>query len=329
MINYPESLANRIIEGSALDKDQAHELLLLEGTGANALFLAASRVRDHFLGTGVDLCSIINAKSGRCPENCAFCAQSAHHATNAPVYPLVDEEQITACAREAAEAGSHCFGIVTSGSTISRGEELDRICRALRRIRRETAIEPSCSLGVIDYETALALREAGAVTYHHNLETARSFFPNVCTTHDYEEDVETVRVAKRAGLKVCCGGIFGLGETPEQRVEMALTLRELDVDSIPLNFLNPIEGTPLAGADRITPLECLKTIAVYRLILPDRKIAVCGGRERNLRDLQSWMFFAGASGTMIGNYLTTTGRPPEQDWQMLADLGLTVRQCNG
>lgn len=329
MTNFPESLANRIIEGDILDGDEAHRLLLLESTAACALFLAASRVRDHFLGTGVDLCSIINAKSGRCPENCSFCAQSSHHPTNAPVYPLVDEEQIIACAREAAGAGSHCFGIVTSGSTISPGGELDRICRALRRIRRETAIEPSCSLGAIDYETALALREAGAVTYHHNLETARSFFPNICTTHDYEEDVETVRVAKRAGLKVCCGGIFGLGETPEQRVEMALTLRELDVDSIPLNFLNPIEGTPLAGADRITPLECLKTIAVYRLILPDRKIAVCGGRERNLRDLQSWMFFAGASGTMIGNYLTTTGRPPEQDWQMLTDLGLTVRQCNG
>lgn len=329
MIKLPESLANRIIEGEVLSRDEALTLLHLEGTDASALFLAASRVRDHFLGTGVDLCSIINAKSGRCPENCAFCAQSAHHDTNAPVYPLADEERITACAREAAEAGSHCFGIVTSGSTISPGEELDRICRALRRIRQETAIEPSCSLGIIKYETALALHEAGAVTYHHNLETARSFFPNICTTHDYEEDVETVRVAKRAGLKVCCGGIFGLGESPEQRVEMALTLRDLDVDSVPLNFLNPIDGTPLAGVDRITPLECLKTIAVYRLMLPDRKIAVCGGRERNLRDLQSWMFFAGASGTMIGNYLTTTGRPPEQDWQMLADLGLTVRQCNG
>ena len=164
-------------------------------------------------------------------------------------------------------------------------------------------------------------------TYHHNLETARSFFPQICTTHDYEEDVATVRVAREAGLKVCCGGIFGLGESAAQRVEMALTLRELNVESVPLNFLNPIEGTKLAGAQNITPLECLQTIAIYRFILPERRITVCGGREKNLRDLQSWMFMAGASGTMIGNYLTTTGRAPEQDWQMLRDLELSVANC--
>ena len=164
-------------------------------------------------------------------------------------------------------------------------------------------------------------------TYHHNLETSRSFFPSVCTTHGYDQDVETVKVAKRAGMKVCCGGIFGLGENARQRVELALTLRELAVDSVPLNFLNPIEGTRLAGASNITPLECLHTIAIFRLILPGRRISVCGGREHNLRELQSWIFMAGASGTMIGNYLTTTGRAPEQDWQMLKDLQLDVASC--
>lgn len=325
----PESIADKVISGESLTLDEAVQLALLRGTDILALFLAASRVRDHFVGSEIELCSIINAKSGRCPENCAFCAQSAHHNAAVSVYPLVDEEALVSGARAAEQAGSTCYGIVTSGTTIDKGEELERICRAVQRMKTTTSISPSCSLGIIDYETACCLKAAGVETYHHNLETARSFFPSICTTHDYEEDVETVRVARRAGLKVCCGGIFGLGESAAQRVEMALTLRELDVDSVPLNFLNPIEGTRLATADNITPFECLKTIALYRFILPGKRISVCGGRERNLRDLQSWMFFAGADGTMIGNYLTTTGRPAEQDWQMLRDLELTVEGCCG
>ena len=228
------------------------------------------------------------------------------------------------CAKEAEASGSSCYGIITSGTGISGGEELERIIRAIGRIKSETAISPSCSLGIIDKATAVALRDAGMETYHHNLETARSFFPEVCSTHDYQEDVDTVRVAKEAGLKVCCGGIFGLGETEAQRIELALTLRELQVDSVPLNFLNPIPGTRLEGANLISPLECLKTVSLFRFILPKAKISVCGGRDKNLRDLQSWIFMAGASGAMIGNYLTTTGRPVEQDWQMLKDLELTV-----
>jgi len=321
------SLAERIIAGEMLSGDEAIRLAAVDGVDRFALFLAASRVKEHFVGSRISLCSIINAKSGRCPENCAFCAQSAHHSAAVPVYPLVDEESLVAGARTAEQNGSICYGIVTSGTTVSKGEELDRICRALRRIRLETGIKPSCSLGILDTETAGELYAAGATTYHHNLETARSFFPQICTTHDYEEDVATVRAAKAAGMTVCCGGIFGMGETVAQRVEMALTLRELAVDSVPLNFLNPIEGTKLAGVSCITPQECLVTIALYRLLLPERKITVCGGREKNLRDLQSWMFFAGASGTMIGNYLTTTGRSTDDDWQMLQDLQLEAEGC--
>ena len=320
-------LSDRILAGELITESDALALCDVSGTNLHTLFCAASRIKERFVGNNVFLCSIINAKSGRCPENCSFCAQSAHHKTDATVYPLVDEEKIVSCAKEAEQNGSSCYGIVTSGTSIGKGDELARICRAVQRIRRETQILPSCSLGIIDYATATVLKEAGVETYHHNLETSRSFFPSVCTTHDYEQDVETVRVAKQAGMKVCCGGIFGLGETARQRVELALTLRELAVDSVPLNFLNPIEGTQLAGASNIAPLECLHTIAMFRLILPDRRISVCGGREHNLRDLQSWMFMAGASGTMIGNYLTTTGRAPEQDWQMLKDLELDVASC--
>jgi biotin synthase len=180
----------------------------------------------------------------------------------------------------------------------------------------------------MDEETARILKDAGMETYHHNLETARSFFPSVCTTHDYEDDVQTVRAAKRAGITVCSGGIFGLGETLSQRLELAFTLKELTVDSVPLNFLNPVPGTPLEGADHLTPLECLKTIALFRFILPATRISVCGGREHNLRDLQSWIFHAGASGAMVGNYLTTSGRQVDKDLQMIGDLGLRPESCH-
>ena len=178
------AIADRIIAGGQLTESEALDLITASGSDRQTLFLAASRVKEHFVGTSVSLCSIINAKSGRCPENCAFCAQSAHHCTDVPVYDLVDEEALVAGAHEAERNGSVCYGIVTSGTTITPGAELERICAALRRIRTETGITPSCSLGIVDEPTAKALAAAGAGTYHHNLETARSFFPQICTTHD-------------------------------------------------------------------------------------------------------------------------------------------------
>lgn len=327
MRKFIQEKADEVLAGGVLATADALRLAAATGPDLHLLFAEASRIRDHYKGAAASLCSIINAKSGRCPENCAFCAQSAFHKTNAQVYPLVDEEEIVGCARSAEQNGARCYGIITSGTGIKPGEELERICRALRRIRQETSIEPSCSLGILNLETAQILKDAGMVTYHHNLETSRSFFPNICTTHDYEEDVATVRAVKQAGLKVCCGGIFGLGEGFSHRVEMAETLRELDVDTVPINFLNPVEGTRLADAGFLTPMECLKIIAIYRFMLPEKSLTVCGGREKNLRELQSWIFLAGASGMMTGNYLTTPGRDPEQDRQMLADLELTVDRC--
>ncbi|QWV95338.1 biotin synthase BioB [Geomonas oryzisoli] len=319
-------IAERIIAGGSITEEEAIRLSDAQGSELFDLFRAATRVKEHFVGNEVHLCSIINAKSGRCAENCAFCAQSAHHTTDAPVYPLVQEDQMVECAKTAETNGSACFGIITSGTTV-KGQELEQILAALRRIRKETSILPSCSLGIIDEETARKLKEAGMDTYHHNLETAESFFPNICTTHAYQEDVDTVRAVKKAGVKVCSGGIFGMGESAAQRVEMAFTLKELDVDSVPMNFLNPIEGTRLEGARNITAHECLKTIAIYRLIMPEKRITICGGREKNLRDLQSWIFFAGANGTMIGNYLTTAGRNVDTDLTMFSDLGLTTVMC--
>ena len=327
MRSYIQNAAERVLSGEVLSAADALRLADVSGPDLHLLFAEASRLREHFKGNSASLCSIINAKSGRCPENCAFCAQSSAHATNVPVYPLVDEDEIVRCAISAERNGARCYGIITSGTGIRPGAELEKICRAVRRIKAETGIDPSCSLGILDYSTALLLKEAGMVTYHHNLETSRSFFPTICTTHDYEDDVETIRAVKQAGLKACCGGIFGLGEDFSHRVEMAETLRELDVDTVPINFLNPVEGTRLADAAFLTPMECLKIIALFRFMLPDRDLTVCGGREKNLRELQSWIFLAGASGMMTGNYLTTPGREPDQDRQMLADLGMTVGVC--
>ncbi len=319
-----ERMADRILDGGGITLEDAMRIALAGDSETFHLLYQANRLREHYFGDSVHLCSIINAKSGLCPEDCAFCAQSVRHDSGIPVYPLVDEDEIVADAKNAEMAGSVCFGIVTSGSSAGKGSELDRICAALRRINEETSIRPACSLGAIDVETALALKQAGMARYHHNLETARSFFPNICTTHDYEQDIATIRAVKAAGIEVCCGGIFGLGETPEQRVEFAFTLKELGVDSVPVNFLNPIPGTRLAGADYLTPMECLRIIALFRFVLPDKRISVCGGRDKNLRDLQSMMFFAGASGTMTGNYLTTTGRTTEIDLLMLKDLGMRI-----
>jgi biotin synthase len=327
MRKFVQHTAGKVLEGAVVAADDALRLAAAAGSDLHLLFAEASRIREHFKKSSASLCSIINAKSGRCPENCAFCAQSAAHKTDAQVYPLVDEEEIVRCAKSAEQNGARCYGIITSGTGIKPGKELEIICRSLRRIQSETSIDPSCSLGILGEDTARLLKEAGMVTYHHNLETSRSFFPNICTTHDYEEDVETVRAVKRVGLKACCGGIFGLGENFSHRVEMAETLRELDVDTVPINFLNPVEGTRLAKANFLTPMECLKIIAIYRFMLPDKSLTVCGGREKNLRELQSWIFLAGASGMMTGNYLTTPGRKPEQDHQMLTDLGMTAGEC--
>ena len=328
MRNFVRNMADEVLTGGGIDVDDALRLAEANGSDLHLVFAEASRIREHYKGQAASLCSIINAKSGRCPENCAFCAQSSAHTTNVQVYPLVDEEELVRCAKSAEKNGARCYGIITSGTGIKPGKELEQICRSLRRIKAETSIEPSCSLGIMDFDTAMLLKQAGMETYHHNLETSRSFFPSVCTTHAYEDDVETVRAAKRAGLKVCCGGIFGLGESFAQRIELAETLRELNVDTVPINFLNPVEGTRLAEADFLTPMECLKIIAIYRFLLPEKSLTVCGGREKNLRELQSWIFLAGASGMMTGNYLTTPGRAPELDKQMLTDLELTVERCS-
>jgi len=326
MLKKALDITEKVLSGERLAKDEALTILKAEGAELGYFFAGAQRIREKFFADKVSLCAIINAKSGRCPENCSFCAQSSHYQTDAPVFALKTVAEIFSGAQSAQQAGAHCYGIVTSGTAISAGVELDTVLQAIRKIRQELTVEPSASLGLLDDASAQALAAAGCVTYHHNLETAPSFFPHICSTHSYELDLNTVRVAKTAGMRVCSGGILGLGESLEQRLELAETLRELEVDSVPLNFLSPVTGTPLENCPPISPMDCLRAIAMFRFILPDRSIRVCGGRERNLRDLQSMIFMAGANGMMVGNYLTVHGRNLEEDRQMLIDAEVAAHE---
>jgi biotin synthase len=296
------------------------------GAQLEALLDRADAVRRAVHGDEVALCGITNAKSGRCPEDCGFCSQSAHFPeAEAPVYPLVGPDEIVAQARAAERAGAREFSIVTSGTRIAKEGELAAVEEAVRRLRAETAVEPCASLGLMRAPELARLKAAGLMHYHHNLETARSFFGSVCTTHGYDEQLETIRAARGLGLKLCSGGILGMGETPEQRVELAETIRDLGIDCVPLNFLNPRPGTPMANVKAITADECLAAVAVYRLMMPSAHIFVMGGREVNLGERQHLIFRAGADGTMVGNYLTSAGRAPERTVGMVEAQGLRLR----
>ena len=317
-----DSYAGRVINGGKIGRDEAAEILAAPHEEVFHLLTAANDVRNHFKGNRVDLCCIVNAKSGKCTEDCAFCAQSAHHDTDAPVYPLMAKDQILEHARAAESIGANKFSIVTSGNSVEGEEDLDRICAALEAVTQQTALDRCGSLGTLDRDRLEQLKAAGLQGLHHNIETAESFFDEICSTHTYADRIETVRLAQESGFYVCSGGIFGMGEKTEQRIEMALALRDLNVDSIPLNFLNPIVGTRLEDAEPMHPLDILKTIAMFRFVLPDKDIRICGGREHNLRSLQPFMYVAGANGAMIGNYLTTHGRDYREDIEMINDLGL-------
>ncbi len=297
-----------------------------DGPPLEALLDRAEAVRRAVHGDEVALCAITNAKSGNCAEDCAFCSQSARfERADAPVYPLIAPEEMAAQARRAEEAGAREFSIVASGTRLSRESELRRVEEGLRRIRAESAVEPCASLGLLREPELARLRDAGLMHYHHNLESARSFFDRICTTHSYDQQLETIRAAKRLGLQLCSGGILGMGETPEQRVELGETLRELEVHCVPVNFLHPRPGTPLEHVRAITAGECLAAIAVFRLMMPGAHLFVMGGRELNLGDRQHLIFRAGANGTMVGNYLTSAGRSPELTVNMVEAQGLRLR----
>ncbi|BDG02163.1 biotin synthase BioB [Anaeromyxobacter oryzae] len=310
-----------------ISADEARRLIHhTSGAALEALLVRADAVRRAVHGDEIALCGITNAKSGRCAEDCGFCSQSAHFPdADAPVYPLVGADEIVAQAKAAERAGAREFSIVTSGTRVAKEAELATIEQAVQKLRAETAVEPCASLGLMKEPELARLKAAGLMHYHHNLETAPSFFSNVCTTHTFEEQLETIRAAKKLGFKLCSGGILGMGETAEQRVELAETIRELGIDCVPVNFLNPRPGTPMAHVKAITAEECLAALAVFRLMMPAAHIFVMGGREVNLGDRQDQIFRAGANGTMVGNYLTSAGRSPELTVNMVEAQGLRLR----
>ena len=305
-----------------IDKHSALALTERNGAELYDLFVSARRVREKFKGNKVDLCSIVNAKSGACPEDCSFCAQSAHSKTGTHIYPLLNKENILEAALYAKKHGVRRFCIVTSGKAPSN-KELDEICDFISELRKHELL-PCATLGMLNIEQLKQLKEAGLNRYHHNLETSEAFFSEICTTHTYQDKIKTINAVKSLNLSLCSGGIFGLGESWEDRIEMAFALKEIGVDSVPINFFTPVKGTPLGDREVLSPLEALKIIAVYRLILPESEIRVCGGRHVTLRDLNSHIFLAGADGLLLGNYLTTQGRNPADDLQMIQDMGLEI-----
>lgn len=313
--------AEKVLKGGEISREEAVKLINVPDQDTMLLLAMADKIRQRFNGDEVDVCAIVNARSGRCPENCKFCAQSAHYHTGVTEYPLLSVDELVEAAKKAKAGGAVRFSIVTSGRGQSKADDFENILQALTRIKKEVGIEICTSLGILTPEQATKLKEVGVTRYHANIETAPSHFPDICSTHSYEDKMSTIQAAKDAGIRVCSGGILGLNETPEQRVEMAFELKRLNIDSIPLNLLNQIEGTPFENNKSLTPLEILRAFAVFRFILPKALIRTAGGREVNLRDLQALALNGGMNGIMVGGYLTTGGRRPEDDKTMLKDLG--------
>ena len=313
-------IGEKVLEGQGVRREEILPLLKAKGPDIMDLAAMANRIRERFNGNRIDLCSLLNAKSGRCSEDCAFCAQSGHYRTEASIYPLLEADQMVGAAEEAEKRGTARFCLITSGREVT-DREFETILSALGQIRRETSLSLDCSMGSLSRERAEALRGVGVTRYNHNVETAESHFSKICTTHSFKDRVRTIEILKEQGFSICCGGIIGLGESPEQRLEFAFSLRELGIDCIPFNILNPRPGTPLEKARPVAPMEVIKTIALFRMILPKGTIKIAGGREANLRDLQSLALLAGANGLIVGNYLTTPGRSTEDDLTMITDLG--------
>ncbi len=316
-----EVLGDEVLKGKQITKQEALELYQMP---LEPLCKKADEIRQHYCGNIFDLCAIINGKSGKCSENCRFCAQSAYSRTDAAEYPLLSKEEILTQAKQNDSQGVLRYSIVTSGKRLSE-EEISQMCETIRVIREETGISVCVSFGLLTEEQFRKLKEAGAERAHNNLEASRNFFPNVCTTHTFEDKIATAQAAKEAGLAVCSGGIMGLGETEEDRVDLAMTLRALGVKSVPANLLNPILGTPFAQNERLSEEDMRRIIAVFRFILPDAFIRLAGGRGL-LPDKGRSCFLSGANAAISGDMLTTAGITVETDMQMLKEIGYEVRR---
>ena len=315
-----KALYNRVIGGYLITREEA---LFLYKEDLGDLTRYADMIRDHFCGNQFDMCTIINGKSGLCSENCKFCAQSSHYNTGSKVYSLLSEEEILADAKKNADQGVMRYSIVTAGRSLSDGE-VDRMCQIIRRIKEEVHISVCVSFGLLKEDQFRRLKDAGAERVHNNLEASENFFPSVCTSHSFSDKVQAIRAAQAAGLDVCSGGIMGLGESIEDRIDMALSLRDLGIESIPVNMLNPIPGTPMEKYESLTVKEMQRIIAVYRFILPKAFIRLAGGRGM-MDDTGKACFQSGANATISGDMLTTAGITVKKDLRLLEELDYRIK----
>jgi len=319
-----DSVIKKIVSGENIDFAEATELA--KKSEPEDLFKGADKLRKLLHKEHLDLCSIVNAKSGKCSEDCKFCAQSAHYPVEVESYDLVDIEEAVSIAKENEEHGVHRFSLVTAGRSVAE-KSLDEFQVIYQRLREKTNLSLCASMGFLTVEKAHRLKEMGVSRYHCNLETCRSFFPTVCTTHSWDEKVATIRIAQEAGLDVCSGGIIGMGESFEQRLELAFELRELGIGSIPLNILTPIPDTPFENVAPLSVSEVLTCVAMFRFIVPKAVIRIAGGRNL-LSSEQQRYFKSGANGAIVGNYLTTAGNSLPEDIEMFRALGFDMGQSS-
>ena len=324
-MSFTEAMKDKILRGKWIGREEA---LRLAEEPLEELRQAADEIRRKVCGSGFDLCTIVNAKCGRCSEDCRYCAQSAHYRTACEEsYPLLSTQELLEDARRNAQQGVLRYSIVTSGRRLSE-EEVEQACESIRRIRAEVPIEVCVSFGLLDEVQFRKIKAAGASRVHCNLESSARYFPSVCTTHTYEEKIRTLQAAKRAGLSICSGGILGLGETMEDRIDMVLTARELGVKSIPVNLLNPIPGTPYENRVPLDNEEACRCVALFRFLIPDASIRLAGGRGL-LGDKGEACFLSGANAAISGDMLTTAGITVETDMELLRSSGFEVKRHDG
>lgn len=322
------SLKNKIInEDYKITFEEAMELIQIDHINDNesmeALTISANEIRRELNGNNIDLCTIMNVKNGNCSEDCKYCAQSAHYITNIEPYPFLSEDEIIERAKDVESKGAHKFSMVASGYGPT-DKELDKITSIYKRLQDETNISLCGSFGILKEGQAEKLRDSGVKMYHHNLESSREFYKTLCTTHTFDDRVNTIKLVQKAGLKVCSGGILGMGESETDRVNLALSLRDLNVDSVPINILTKIPGTPYENNEPLHKMEIIKTIAVFRFILPKAQIRYAGGRMQ-LEDLQELGLNAGVNAMLTGDFLTTTGSNMEQDRELISRTELVAK----
>lgn len=313
------SLKNKILKGHIAEKE---EIMKLNTANLEELCECANEIREFYCGNAFDLCTIINGKSGECTEDCKFCAQSSHYHTEIESYPLLNLDAIEKDARHHEEKGILRYSIVTSGKSLS-DKEIEAVCQSYLALKNNTELSLCASHGLLTTSQFIKLKEAGVSRYHHNLETSRRFFQNICTTHTYDQKLQTIRNAISAGLEVCSGGMIGLGETMEDRIDMILEIRSLGIRSIPVNILNPIKGTPFEDLPILPLEEVQRTIAIYRFIIPNGAIRMAGGRGL-MKDHGKSAFSSGANAAISGDMLTTTGITIAEDIDLLSQLGFEV-----